>query len=65
MKIWFYMIEISHDNQIEKYELPGSTGEIELCCYLITVSVFITKIENYTGPDCNASECKTYVKGIH
>ena len=62
----FIMIEISHDNQIEKYELPGSTGEIELCCYpdyvKVTVSVFITKIENYTGPDCNASECKTYVE---
>ena len=62
----FIMIEISHYNQIERYELPGSSGEIELCCYpddvKVTVSVFITKIEDYTGRDCNASECKTYVE---
>ena len=59
------IIEISHDNNIEKYQLPGSSGKIELCCYpdyvKITISVFITKIEDYIGPDCNASECKTYI----
>ena len=60
------IIEISHDNNIEKYQLPGSSGKIELCCYpdyvKITISVFITKIEDYIGPDCNASECKTYIE---
>ena len=40
----FIMIEISHDNQIEKYELPGPTGEIELCCYPDYVKVTVKHI---------------------
>ena len=60
------VIEISHKNQIEKYQLTSPIGEVEMCCYpdyvRVTIKVLITKIEEVTGPECDVGECKRFVQ---
>ena len=54
------VLQISHKNEIETIQLESPDGEIELCCYpdyvRVTIRVFVTELENVTGPDCPASE---------
>ena len=49
----YIVMEISHRNNDEKYELSSSEGEVKLCCYpdyvRVTITVFVTKIEDVTG----------------
>ena len=60
------VIEISHKNQIEKYQLTAPIGEVEMCCYpdyvRVTIKVLITKIEEVIGPDCDVGECKRFIQ---
>ena len=60
------VLQVSHKNKIETIQLESPDGEIELCCYpdyvKITIRVFVTNVEDVTGPDCPASECKKIVE---
>ena len=60
------VLQISHKNKIETIQLESPEGEIELCCYpdyvRVTIRVFVTELEDVTGPDCPASECKKIVE---
>ena len=60
------VLQISHKNEIETIQLESPDGEIELCCYpdyvRVTIRVFVTELEDVTGPDCPASECKKIVE---
>ena len=62
----YIVMEISHSNNDEKYELSSSEGEVKLCCYpdyvRVTITVFVTKIEDVTGSDCAVGECKKFTK---
>ena len=60
------VIEISHKNEIEKYQLTSPVGVVDMCCYpdyvRVTIKVLITKIEEVTGPDCDVGECKKFIQ---
>ena len=60
------VIEISHKNEIENYQLTSPVGVVDMCCYpdyvRVTIKVLITKIEEVTGPDCDVGECKKFIQ---
>ena len=60
------VIEISHKNEIEKYQLTSPVGVVDMCCYpdyvRVTIKVLKTKIEEVIGPDCDVGECKKFIQ---
>ena len=59
-------VEISHDGEIEKYELPLKESSIQLCCYEgevnVTINVTITKVLQLSNEECTAESCLSFTK---
>ena len=55
------ILEIFHDDSIDRYELVDKSGRIELCCFpgevKVTVSIQNTTLVEITGPSCEAETC--------
>jgi len=60
------ILEIFHDDSIDRYELVDKSGRIELCCFpgevRVTVSIQNTTLVETTGPSCEAETCVEFKK---
>ena len=59
-------VAISHDGEIEKYELTLKENSIELCCYEgevnVTINVIISKVLQLSNEECSAESCLSFTK---
>lgn len=60
------VLEISHKDSIDRYELVNRTGRIELCCFPddVTVTIIIqnTILQELTDGSCEAETCVEFKK---